>query len=95
MFQFSFNGFRAVTVVVPLPEPVRMQDSEDTALSRTEKKIKKIISLKSFPHKIFCQTFTSCYLSCNVLKYKVKRLGCHVRLRDIIVSISPNGHMFI
>ena len=30
-----------------------------------------------------------CYLSCNVLKYKIKRIGPHVRLRDIIVSSYP------
>ena len=31
----------------------------------------------------------SCYLSCNALKYKIKRIGHRVRLRDIIVSSYP------
>ena len=51
-------------------------------------------SLRSFPRNKnythdFCQTFTSCYVSCNVLKHKIKRIGPHVRLRDIIVSSYP------
>ena len=37
----------------------------------------------------FCQTFTICYLSCNISKYKIKRIGYQVRLRGMKKTSYP------
>lgn len=37
----------------------------------------------------FCQTFTTCYLPCNISKSKIKRIGHQVRLRDMMKLSYP------